>query len=250
MKKIIKILSRFQIVLLFTVLVNQIAHTQYYELPYVNTQSNLNLFILGIELGDTTKIDFNVCNYTSDKYNYFLNSKGSPNAFYIEDQSTKIKYLYLGESGNSSKSNPKSLSFNKCDTIILYFEKISSSTHSFNLIEGKKDNAWDFKGVDLKKQNHKIVERLNGKTFMFFKNVKHQANWLFAETYKFRYFGTIEDFNDNGQVLIHITNVQLIDPSMASVSYLENRTTYLKKAKTDIGNRIWKNAAAGNIIIW
>jgi len=98
---------------------SSIGFGQYYKLPFVDAQSNMNLFILGIEKGDTTKVDMSVCNFTIDNYNFWMNSKGADNAYYLEDATTNNTYSYLGESGSSSEQSPYSLSFNACDTITL-----------------------------------------------------------------------------------------------------------------------------------
>lgn len=246
-----KATSFWSLVLLGTfIMLSQKVQAQTYRLPYVEAQSNMNLFILGAETGDTTKIDLSVCNFTIDNFKFWFSPKGASDAYYLEDQATSKTYAYLGESGNSSKSMPYSVAYNNCDTITLYFEKVDDPLSTFNMIEGKKNNSWDFRGVDFTEQNRDIIQRLNGRKFVFTERVKHQVNWLFSETYTFRYYGTIENFNDEGQVLLNLTNVEIVDPSWASVNYMQNRDYNLRKAQSNLGTRIWRNAAAGNIIIW
>lgn len=109
-------LSYFLLIFLTTIYYS--ASAQYYKWPFVEGQSNMNVFIKGVELGDTTKIDLIACNFTQDNYQYWFFEKGSSEAYFIENPESGKIYAYLGEEGYSSESTPYSLTFNECDFLI------------------------------------------------------------------------------------------------------------------------------------
>jgi len=51
-------------------------------------------------------------------------------------------------------------------------------------------------------------------------------------------------------VFLTIENVEINDPSMASINYFEYRSSYVNQAESDLGGEVWRNVAGGNIIIW
>lgn len=227
-----------------------ISYGQIFNWPHVEEQSNSNMFILEVENNDTTRIEFQICNFTIDKYQFWISEKGSAQAFYLEDQVTKSKYKLIGESGKSSQSNPYTLYFDKCDTISLYFEPVVNSNNKLNLISGLKNNFWDFKGIDLSRKRQDIRKELIGKQFHFKKTLKQKINWMFSENYIFNYHTTIVELKLDGDILIDIHKVELLNPSMASINYLNYRNSKIKQANSMVGTKVWKNIAEGNLIIW
>lgn len=218
--------------------------------PYVEAQSNINVGVLGVETGDVTKIDLFVINFHKKSgFKYWFNPKGSEKAFYIENPETGQRYEYLGEEYPSSKNNPHFLEYEGIDTVTLSFEKIPNSLTKFNLIEGVKNNSWDFRGIDLNRAYRNPMNSLVGKNCFFNETLPYKINWLLSEYYNFRMHGAVEKIEE-GVVTIRVTKTEIVDPSYASVNYLNYREAHVEHVKKSVGDLFERNVSEVNFKIW
>jgi len=226
---------------------------QLFEFPFVLAQSDLNMIISSVEVGeDTTTFDLIIVNLLDSDLRFWINPKGADNAYYLENSATKATYKFLGQDGKWSKSNPCVLKTGEDQKVRMYFEKIPNTYQQYNLIEGPKDNSWDFVGIDLNKKFDGMTARLTGRRCYTDVKFKQPINFLLSETYRARYYGEITDTNPSskGKMQVNVDNVEIIDPSWVSVNYLEYKQSILNLAKQDVGGNRLFNEQEVKIVIF
>lgn len=224
------------------------------EWPYIEAQTNYSLWIKSIELGDQTVIELEILNVeeTDWKYSLLMASQAN-NHFYLEDPVTGETYPIVMIDSINRPGSVYRLSKNETRKHRLYFPSLPADTRVVNLIGAKKDNFWDFRGIDLTGKAENVLESMKrcvGRRAHKSHRVKKDINWFISETYNFDLVVDIKSINEDLVTQAYIIDILIVDPKMASINYMDYRDQAMRSVASNIGETAPINAAMMNFEIW